>query len=288
MKQALRLVAAVGLSASLSGCGSFKGWFQDQAYGDYSVGQLSYDRSINTAYGKLVSSINETFKDDGTCFGPAPAATLATWKDDCTRKRHIVVGDLLALSNAMCEDHKRTIWGNEAATNIITGTLTNAFSGAATAVGGELAKSALAAAAAFSSAERSLVNESVYKNALVPVVVKKITDARPSLRSALMEKVRTNDIDHYPMNEAVQDVLDYHYTCSFMWGLNKALEEGAQPSKDAKIAKLDVRRMYLQGQMEFIKSVNHGAAPVGNAVYDSYQKEFDDLSKAITKLYTDQ
>jgi len=82
----------------------------------------------------------------------------------------------------------KTILGNEAAFNIVTCTLTNGFSGAATIVAGEITKSVLSGAAFFSNAERSLVNETVYKSELVTAVTKKIRETR----GTKFDKIRKN------------------------------------------------------------------------------------------------
>ncbi len=45
----------------------------------------------------------------------------------------------------------------------------------------------------------------------------------------------------YTLPTALADVVQYHNTCSFMYGLNKALQEGIQDTTEADIAKLTRR-----------------------------------------------
>ena len=141
----------------------------------------------------------------------------------------------------MCAKHKRSIWGNEAGFNLVTGTLTNIFSGAATVVTGGTGQAALAALALFSNAERSLGNEAVYKNMLIHAIVQKINERRAGLKNTITNEIISNASNNYyayPINVAIIDVLDYHHACSFMSGLQLAIKEGTSDKKPQKITKL--------------------------------------------------
>lgn len=205
---------------------------QNHLYRDYAVTPLKYD--LKQPYGQLVRELRE--KPDPIipehCFGAdaVPASGVALTPDaerliDCQQRRNMVIGDLVALSDDLCEQHIKTIFGNEAAVNITTGTLTNLFSGAATVIGGSVAKSALSAAAFFSNSERSLLNETVYKSVLVSAVVRKIETMRRTDRGKIRETLKKRHSD-YPIHIALLDVVEYHRSCSFMFGLQRALEEG--------------------------------------------------------------
>ncbi len=152
---------------------------------------------------------------------------------------------LLTESDNMCQEHLKTIFGNEASFNILTGTVTNIASGAATITGGVAAKSALSSVAFLSNAERSLVNETVYKNLLVTAVTKKIGEARTNSKATISAKF-SSDIDTYSVLSSVNDIIGYHETCAFMYGLQKALDEGAQPNPESKKIKLEQDKLQLE------------------------------------------
>src|SRR5262249_26570177 len=121
-------------------------------------------------------------------------------KGICKLKRNIVIGDLIFISDGMCIEHLKTIFGNNAVLNIFLGTLVNASSGAGTVVGGVLVKSALSALAFFANAERSLVNDTVYQSLLIPAIVKKIGEYRDKKRRDLTESKINQLIENYPIN----------------------------------------------------------------------------------------
>ena len=198
---------------------------KQRLYGDYAVAPLKYDLEARS-YGQLVKALREGTKPlvPGECFGVDAPESFA-----CEQKRNMVIGDLVAFSDELCEQHMKTIFGNEAAFNIATGTLTNVFSGAATVVGGAVAKSALSAAAFLSNSERSLVNETIYKSVLVPAVARKIEAIRTEKRDKIRGELERSH-NAYPIHIALLDVIEYHRSCSFMLGLQRALEEGTRAS----------------------------------------------------------
>jgi len=202
---------------------------KQRLYGDYAVTSLKYDLK-NQPYGQLVQELRKGEKPiiPEDCFAPGVAGPDAlTPPGVCEQKRNMVIGDLVAFSGELCEQHMKTIFGNEAAFNITAGTLTNIFSGAATVINGSAVKSALSAAAFFSNSERSLVNETVYKSVIVPAVVIKIETIRSKSLATLRESLKQPHKD-YPIHIALLDVVEYHRSCSFMFGLQRVLEEGTR------------------------------------------------------------
>lgn len=101
--------------------------------------------------------------------GVSDPATLA----GCTTQRNMAVAALVIASEEACLTHHRSMYGQDAAWNIGLGTLTNVFAGAASVVSAERPKSVLAALALFSNSERSLINETAYKQMLISAVDKK-------------------------------------------------------------------------------------------------------------------
>jgi hypothetical protein len=205
---------------------------QENMYRDYAVLPLVYDLDEG-GYGKLIRGIRgkEREKVPEVCFNLTAAATPEV-KEDCQQKSNMVISDLIAISDEMCQKHLQTIFGNDAAFNVTTGTLTNLFSGASALVGGlaTSTKSLLSGLALFSNAQRSLVNEEVYKTMLVTAITKKIGETRKKQREAMIQSLKTGPD---PIHIALLKVTEYHQTCSFMFGLQKALDEGTQARPDA-------------------------------------------------------
>ena len=236
----------------LSSCNSMH-----RFYNDYSVDPLQYDKA-KTFIWKLAGNCTGDSKQpsDGkaVCNYCIDGSDLNdNQKTLCSYQRDLVIGDLIGISDGMCDTHVRTIYGNEAALNITAGTFTNAFSGAATVIAGEVPKSVLSALAFFSNSERSLINETVYKSVIVPAIVKKINESRQASRRNILQKYeayRSGDYKKYPVNIALLDVIEYHQTCSFMFGLQKALDEGVQNTKERDIGFLEQKRYLLAIQYD--------------------------------------
>lgn len=128
----------------------------------------------------------------------------------------------------------KTIFGNEAAFNITAGSIAMIASGAGTIFYPVGTKTALAAISTIASGERALVKESVYKNAVVAAVTRKIHEGREQKASAIMPATSGKSINDYSMTTALRDVVDFYYKCTFMYGLDRALEEGSTPSGEAR------------------------------------------------------
>lgn len=242
--QAAQIIFILVATAVFAGCTSF----QQYSYRDYGVRELQLDSE--SASVKLRKAIEKTRAGDtitgfvdSTCFDVPMFTDKA---DGCRQQRNSTIAVLLQASDDMCQEHLKTIFGNDASFNIVTGSIATLFSGAAAIAGGTSAKSALAAVSTFANAERSLVNEVVYKNMIVTAVTKKIREARSTKAAAMIPGNFKKPMDDYPMVAALHDVMDYHYTCSFMFGLEKALEEGTQSGTDAKAARLELEKRSLE------------------------------------------
>lgn len=229
----------------LTGCSFLPLKAQEKTYRDYSVKPLEYD--ANSAGANLIKAIvKEPSSAQGLVNSDCLDVPVAEDKTAaCQRQRNVAIMALLTESDNMCQEHLKTIFGNEASFNILTGTVTNIAAGAATITGGVAAKSALSSVAFLSNAERSLVNETVYKNILVSAVTKKIGEARTNLKATISAKFSSN-IDTYSVLSSVNDIIGYHETCAFMFGLQKALDEGAQPNPESKKIKLEQDKLQLE------------------------------------------
>jgi len=185
----------------------------------------------------------------------------ATNTEACKAGRNRAVAALRIASDELCQDHIRAIYGNETSANMIMGTGATLASGWATVSGALPTKTALSAISTFFNAERSLVNEVYFKDRVVTAITSKIRQARTEKASQLNIHY-SKDLSTYPLMQALSDIVDYHYTCSFVYGLEKALEEGQASSADIKRSKLEQERQQLQNTLD-IRTAK-GLGKIGN------------------------
>lgn len=231
-------IARLGMLLSVvlfAGCASV---VQDHLYADYAASSLK--EGATTSYVAITTALQKPQGEGKSglvraeCFASNLSGVDAA---KCTAERNQAVAALIIGSEEICLAHRKTIYGNEASWNIGLGTFTNLFAGAASVATHEAAKSILAALALFSNSERSLVNETVYKQMLITAVDRKIVEGRDTRMQTIYTALK-QDINTYTMHEALRDVIVFHTTCSFMTGLQKALEEGSQASSAQRILRL--------------------------------------------------
>ena len=240
-------------------------------YEDYSVNDLSLDDE--SPYRNLSSQLKQSPSIvDAKCFNvPVRAADKA----ECGEQRNSAIAVLVLSSEKLCVDHRKTIYGNEATWNITSGTFANLFSGAAAVASvPESTKSILSALALFSNSERALVNETVYKTALIQAVDTKIVQKRRELAIRMYGNFRSS-IDDYPLTLALHEIIEFHYACSFMDGLRLALEEGTQERAKQKVTRLKENLQTISNEMNSI--------PVGDRAARS-KVQFDALADRYKSL----
>jgi hypothetical protein len=229
-----------------TGCGKFAGK-------DYGVGSLS-DAAAGgyiTSAQKLQDAVMKTGADDinplhfleKKCF-QIPVATGD--ESTCQQQRNAAIAALMIASDEMCQDHLKGIFGTDAGFNIGFGSLAMISSGLGTIVNGVAAKTALSGVSTMASGERALGNEVVYKNMVVTAITPKIRDAREAKGKTMIPGNFDKGMDNYPMILAFRDLINYHQTCSFMYGLEKVLAEGTQTNPDTKKAKLEQEKQALE------------------------------------------
>lgn len=272
----------------LNGCGSF----EKNLYGGYAAPDL--DLSTNRIK-DFYKKVTDQLPDSKYCFAGSEAAPV-TVTVDCKVKRNEVVSFLMAESTYLCTDHLNTIYGKEAAVNISTGSISALASGlAAVSTGGQAAH--LSALSAFATAERSLINETVYKSMLTSAIATKIGEMREQKGKALLVK-KKEELADYTMEEAIHEVLDYHASCSFRRGLEVALAEGTNLTPEAKRMQLEAKANVLMNQITTYAETNDLTATqyqlssdgrTSAQVTDPFIKYLLDqyiiVSKKITELY---
>ncbi len=246
----LQNVALIALAVStLAGCGLLGEKSKDELFGDFAIDQLS----------------KKSIQDISNC-----ANTGTADNDDSCVSRYATLA--IEESNEKCTDHLKTIYGNDAAFNISTGTLATFTAGWAAISSGGQAK-LLAATSAFASGERALVNETIYKNQVTPYIGIKIAQMRDEKGLALRGRLATKD---YTAALAVFDIEDYHNACSFYVGLQKALQEGTNASPEMKLAQLEKEHSNLISQIYMYSATRN------NLPSNDKSKEFDAALKTLS------
>lgn len=239
----MRILFSAVLCASivLMGCQTV----DDYAFAGYSARPL--DKNSIEASSAILTELKRVRVENGnksivaeTCFQNVSEAPA-----NCAAQRNEAISILMMASSNLCLKHRQTIYGREAAANVTFGTLTNFFAGAAAVVNSDSAKTLYAALALFSNSERSLINETVYKQMIVTAVDKKIVESYEAKMAAIDLKMG-EEYASYGINQAIRDISTLHSSCSFMSGLRLALEEGTKGSNINKIAALRRNLMNIE------------------------------------------
>lgn len=225
----------------LSGCSSISGYYEADPLFKQQSDLLKTDEDIVdlTKLGERVS-----------------AATDAV-------KRNALFEDLLTISDRSCSRHQASILAGLNTWNVSTGTLSSLLSAIGTVVGGESAKAALAAGAAFTNSTRSLVNEEVYAKSIGTTIVRATIAAREK-QFAIISKGMRNNLESYSVKEGLRDIYNYQNRCSFYYGLlevTKALE-------DRKRSKSEVEDMIsrLKSQRDDLKNAGGNVTEINKRI----------------------
>ncbi|WP_136664975.1 hypothetical protein [Pseudomonas leptonychotis] len=230
------------IAAFLSGCGMFT---KKDLYSGYSNKEITSE-TLKPYSDIKKALINENIITAACMKNPVATGSEAT----CTAERNNAISSLALASENLCTEHRRSIYGNDASFNVTTGTFTNIFAGAATVATAQTGKSILSALALFSNAERSLGNETIYKQALVSSIDKKIVELRETKAEEINTKLDSQNVKQYPTSRALNDFYKFHYSCSFMDGLRLALDEGSQESDSRKLSRLKSNLTSLSAEIE--------------------------------------
>lgn len=261
------VVPIAAATLALGGCRSL----DDSLYQGYSAAPLQ--QGSLAPFSTLKAALIEAPKDggppivDSACFGPATPA-------NCLDQRNQAIAALLIGSDELCEQHRRSIYGRDTGWNLASGTAANLFAGMAAVVTGERRKTILSALALFSNSERSLVNETVYKQMIVTSVDKKIVEVR-AVKAQDMRDRLGQSLTQYPIGLALKDVSDYHHSCSFMSGLRLALDEGTQGSNALRIQRLRQNLASVKVQLD------QGAKGTEKTLLEQRQQAISDALKSL-------
>jgi len=224
---------------NLNGCQSLG------AYGGYAADPIDISKASKSA--PLLDSLKTRVLGIEKCYAtqyqPGPGSSGV-----CAGQRNQAISLLMTESAFLCVEHLSAIYGKEATVNIATGSIASISSAMASISPIGRAKT-LSGLSSISSAERSLVNETVYKNLLTTAIATKIEEMRSASGKALLAK-KTQTYDSYRIEDALSDVLDYHGTCAFHRGLELALKEGTNTNTASKRQALEVQAQALQSRID--------------------------------------
>jgi hypothetical protein len=136
---------------------------------------------------------------------------------------------MMTLSDQIISKHLSGITGLQVEVNTMMGTTAMGLSAAAATAAAPLA-GYLAEASTSVGAGQSLINDQVYRDALVQSLVGAIETDRAQLASDIHERQQKSTQD-YPVEAAIADANDYHQRGSFYHGLvliRAAAEEANQ------------------------------------------------------------
>ena len=269
------LVAAIVVV--LAGCTAI----EEKIYSGYAAPPL--DKESLAPYAELIDALQngKPALVPAACFSvPVGSAD----KQTCKTARNQAVATLAIASSSLCVKHRQTIYGRDAGVNITLGSLTNLFAGAAAVASSESAKTLYAALALFANSERSLVNETIYKQMIVTSVDQKIAETMDTKGAALRQSM-AKDIDEFGMHEALQDVVALHTSCSFMTGLRLALAEGTRGSNARKIMTLRQTLSQLGGDVAFACLKKSASDPDGFQCTQAKQR-YESVTATLKTLET--
>ena len=261
---------------SLAGCASL----ESSVYSGYAAAPM--DSSALRPYTALVAALQKGPDNPGGWIEPACFASPVVDATGCRVARNQAVAVLAIASADLCLKHRQSIYGRDASANVALGTFTNLFAGAAAVAGTEAAKTLYAALALFSNSERSLVNETVYKQMIVTAVDQKIVDTMDAKGLALDEALKKG-MDEFGMHQALRQVADLHASCSFMTGLRLALSEGTRASNTKKT--LGLRQNLASARTDMglacMPSTAAAASAAGTVQCDAAKQRYQAISTSL-------
>jgi len=236
----------------LQGCMSFTDNYQNNSYAGFAIRPLgtkigdrethtlsTYMNSCQDSNGEITNIAASKKNGENT----PPKIPNREPKSACLSN---AISAAIQDSDFLCMSHLKSIYGNDAAFNIATGSLATFTSGWAAITNGGSAK-LLSAISAFSNAERSLVNETIYRNQVTTHIGIKISQAREDKGAAIRASLGD---DKYNLAQATFDLMAYHNSCSFHYGLERVLQEGTNTNPAAKISQLEIEQDNLLRQIQ--------------------------------------
>lgn len=232
------LIALCLLSAFLSGCGGmyrvnsvFKTGMLPSTYEDKDKDDfyLKDKQQIDTDSAAFRSEFLSAH-----AVSSVPATETQGEENRAKGARNALISKILLLADDVCLQHKADIQGNATGVNLSLGTATTLFSGAGALATGAGAAT-LSALAAASNSTRSLINAEVYQQTLSASILLAIDGDRVAKKVPIIAGMKSSTTD-YPIEVAIQQISEYHQSCSFVSGIeviSKAVQQ--RPKTKAQI-----------------------------------------------------
>jgi hypothetical protein len=185
---------------------------------------------------------------------------------------------------------------NEGTTNTALSTLDTIFSTTSTIVTGEQAKSILSGLAGAANATRAHINAEVYRNALATAIARAIENERGKQLTAIRDKLSSQDVGGYTVDQMIRDVNAYHQVCSFYRGIslvNDAVDatkaapdtpagttQTASDTIDRQIAALEAQRKKFPAQSTGIDGAIATLREQQADLWAAYAKKVSDATAA--------
>lgn len=300
------------LTSLLAACGTV-----DKVQGLFRVNPIIYGDSAERAKAKEDQDFNAPIVLDVYKF-PGQEDNIKTAYNLAVRSksaRNRLQTRIMELSDRVCEQHKGDIVANAALINSSLGVLTSVLSGTSAIVGGQAAKSALAAVAAMTNAGRDTINETFYQQRLVDAIIRSIDGSRKEMEAIIDSKRQSptpvddtpngengNDkptvkkssdsstvVSDYSVDEAVRDALLYHQRCSFYHGVTVLADAAGKAGTTSE--EIQAKMQTTKTEMEKLGTISakivdkDGEAIPGREVeYEGYKKTLGELSDHLQKL----
>ncbi len=150
-----------------------------------------------------------------------------------SEQRNEVIESFMSSSNYICADHMKFLQQYDGNINSILGIGAQASAGLAAIITGGAAQAAAAMAALIGGA-RGTMNNAHFNNKTVGVLTAAFQGERKTQRDEITKR-QAKSVNDYRLSHGVEDVLNYHGSCSIVVGLaaaQRAVDESGNPNLD--------------------------------------------------------
>ncbi len=147
-----------------------------------------------------------------------PQKPMADDPESCRVMRNALEDEILYRSQQICKKHLSDVLATSSIVNTNLGMAGIIFSTIGAVVGGVQAKSTMSALSGASSATQNLVNKEIYRDYIVPAILKAISSDRDR-KLVDIRSDQSKDVINYSVSRSIYDAVDYHERCSFAHGL---------------------------------------------------------------------
>lgn len=156
----------------------------------------------------------------------------------CRMLRNSLQDEILNRSQQICKKHLADTSATSAFVNSSLGIASVAFGTISTVLTGTTAKTNLAALGTGTTATQNLINKEVYRDYIVPAILRQID----TVREAKLKEIQgdqSKNVRSYSVSKAISSAVEYHEICSFSNGLIllSAGDEKRTPPRPEELSK---------------------------------------------------